>query len=109
MFRSILNFFRAPPTPTFLQTHHTTQNGFPAIDPEQAKRDSRVATLRAQIERECANFPEDLHKNCKQYGEHVIGQLNRNEVTLSTAFALIRSYATRQTNRLARPLTVVKG
>ena len=106
MFRRIMNFLRSPNAPKFLDAPT-----FPVTDPEQAKRDARVATLRAQIERESAHFASEQHHNCKQYGEHVIGQLSRNEITLSCAFALIHSYASRQAHRLAPQvsLTAVKG
>lgn len=90
MFSKLFNLFRAPSTPKFI-----------AQDPEQAKRENRALSLRAHIEVKTRGMNNDAYTACKKYGEHVIGQMMRDEITLSTAYALIHSYVSRATNTLA--------
>ncbi len=92
----------APPTPVFVMT-----------DPEAIKREQRAMALRAQVEKEAACLTETSYVECRKYGEHVIGQVNRDEVTLQAAYALIHGFISRKMHRLAPPnvvnVQVVKG
>lgn len=95
LFSRICNII-APPTPVFVQT-----------DPEAIKRDQRAMALRAQVEKEAACLTESSYMECRKYGEHVIAQVNAGQVTLQAAYALIHSFISRQTHRLA-PLPTIK-
>jgi hypothetical protein len=91
MIRKLLSRLFAKPTlPVFID-----------IDPEAAKRESRAATLRAQIEHEAQGLPQDKYVACQKYGENLIAQVNRGEVSFGHAYALIHGFISRRAHTLA--------